>query len=89
MLSPKLVGDKVGLHPDVDHLRSARLWQRVGASPGLIVAVPVASAIGVLLRFATKRYRESQIYLGTIPDGPGLIQSPDGNPQPVPMPRLS
>ena len=88
VLSPKLVGDKVGLHP-VWIIFALLGFGSVFGFIGLIVAVPVASAIGVLLRFATKRYRESQIYLGTIPEPSGLIQAPDGSPQPVATPRLA
>ena len=88
VLSPKLVGDKVGLHP-VWIIFALLGFGSVFGFVGLIVAVPVASAIGVLLRFATKRYRESQIYLGTIPEAPGLIAAPDGSAQPIPVPRLS
>ena len=88
VLSPKLVGDKVGLHP-VWIIFALLGFGSVFGFIGLIVAVPVASAIGVLLRFATKRYRESQIYLGTIPEPSGLIQAPDGGTQPVTIPRLA
>jgi predicted PurR-regulated permease PerM len=31
---------------------------------GLIVAVPVAAAMGVLIRFGIERYRESPLYRG-------------------------
>ena len=72
VLSPKLVGDKVGLHP-VWIIFALLGFGSVFGFVGLIVAVPVASAIGVLLRFATKRYRESQIYLGAIARTPPLI----------------
>ena len=72
VLSPKLVGDKVGLHP-VWIIFALLGFGSVFGFVGLIVAVPVASAIGVLLRFATKRYRESQIYLGTMAETRPLI----------------
>ena len=65
VLSPKLVGDKVGLHP-VWIIFALFGFGSVWGFPGLIIAVPVASAIGVLLRFATRRYRESPIYTGEI-----------------------
>ena len=65
VLSPKLVGDKVGLHP-VWIIFALFGFSSVGGLTGLIIAVPVASAIGVLLRFATRRYRESPIYTGEI-----------------------
>lgn len=69
VLSPKLVGDKVGLHP-VWIIFALLAFGTVWGFTGLIVAVPVASAIGVLLRFATKRYRESPIYTGEITEEP-------------------
>lgn len=85
VLSPKLVGGKVGLHP-VWIIFALLGFGSVFGFTGLIAAVPVASAIGVLLRFATRRYRESPIYTGEIRgDGhpviatdkaPALSQSP-------------
>lgn len=66
VLSPKLVGDKVGLHP-VWIIFALLAFGSVWGFTGLIVAVPVASAIGVLLRFATKRYRESPLFTGELP----------------------
>ena len=76
VLSPKLVGDKVGLHP-VWIIFALFGFSSVGGFTGLIVAVPVASAIGVLLRFATRRYRESPIYTGEIATAPtALTQVP-------------
>lgn len=63
VLSPKLVGDKVGLHP-VWVIFALLGFGSVFGFTGLLVAVPVASAMGVLLRFATRRYRESPIYTG-------------------------
>lgn len=63
VLSPKLVGDKVGLHP-VWLIFALLAFGSVFGFTGLIVAVPVAAAAGVLLRFATKRYRESPFYSG-------------------------
>jgi predicted PurR-regulated permease PerM len=34
---------------------------------GLLLAVPLAAAAGVLIRFAVRRYRESPIYTGSRP----------------------
>lgn len=69
VLSPKLVGDKVGLHP-VWIIFALLGFGSVFGFTGLLVAVPVASALGVLLRHATRRYRESPIYTGTLPGDP-------------------
>ncbi len=63
VLSPKLVGESVGLHPVwlmFALLASGSLF----GFTGLIVAVPVAAALGVLLRFFFARYRGSPFYLG-------------------------
>jgi predicted PurR-regulated permease PerM len=62
-ITPKLVGESVGLHP---------VWVMfalvAGASlfgfTGVLLAVPVAAVIGVLARFALGRYRDSTLYLG-------------------------
>lgn len=67
VLSPKLVGDKVGLHP-VWIIFALLGFGSVFGFTGLLVAVPVASALGVLLRYATRRYRESPIYTGVATD---------------------
>jgi predicted PurR-regulated permease PerM len=63
VLSPKLVGAEVGLHPVwlmFALLTSGYLFGFVG----LLVAVPVAAALGVLIRFAIGKYKESPIYTG-------------------------
>ena len=62
-LTPKLVGDKVGLHP---------LWMIFGMLAGatllgfvgVLIAVPLSATLGVLVRFGLQRYRESSYYTG-------------------------
>ncbi len=81
VLSPKLVGDRVGLHP-VWIMFALLAFGSVWGFTGLIVAVPVASAIGVLLRFATQRYREGPIYTGIIPGEPQAAFPPQAPPEP-------
>ena len=68
VLSPKLVGGSVGLHP-VWLIFALLAFGSLFGFTGLIVAVPVAAAVGVILRFAVKRYRESKLY--TEIDAPG------------------
>jgi len=61
ILSPKLLGDSVGLHP---------LWilfaLMAGASAlgilGMLIAVPVTAVVGVLLSFAVSQYKDSPFY---------------------------
>lgn len=63
VLTPKLVGDKVRLHP---------LWiifaLMAGGSlfgfVGIMIGVPVAAVIGVMVRFGLERYLESPFYKG-------------------------
>lgn len=66
ILSPKLVGDRVGLHP-VWLIFALLAFSSVFGFTGLIIAVPVAAAAGVILRFAISRYRASELY-ATLPD---------------------
>jgi predicted PurR-regulated permease PerM len=61
VLTPFIVGSKVGLHP------VWLLFALVGAGYllgflGLIVSVPLAAAIGVLVRYAVRRYYESSLH---------------------------
>lgn len=61
ILSPKLVGDSVGLHP-VWLIFALLAFGSLFGFTGLLVAVPFAAATGVVLRFAVRRYRESKLY---------------------------
>jgi len=63
ILSPKLVGDSVGLHP-VWLIFALLAFGSLFGFTGLLVAVPFAAATGVVLRFAVRRYRESKLYRG-------------------------
>ena len=62
-LSPKIVGDSVKLHP-VWLIFALFVFGYLLGFLGLIIAVPVAAAIGVLVRFGFDQYRESEFYLG-------------------------
>ncbi len=70
VLSPKLVGGSVGLHP-VWLIFALLAFGSLFGFTGLIVAVPLAAAVGVILRFAVKRYRESELFTATDAPGPG------------------
>jgi predicted PurR-regulated permease PerM len=63
VLSPKLVGHSVGLNP-VWLLFALFAFGYLFHFVGLVLAVPLAAAAGVLIRFAVRRYRESAIYTG-------------------------
>jgi predicted PurR-regulated permease PerM len=72
ILSPKLVGESIGLHP-VWLIFALLAFSSLFGFTGLITAVPIAAATGVILRFAVSRYRESDLYLGST--GPDLRSS--------------
>lgn len=63
VLTPKLVGDRVGLHP-VWVIFALFAGGAVLGFLGMLLALPTAAAIGVLVRFAIAQYRESEIFLG-------------------------
>ncbi|WP_138933648.1 AI-2E family transporter [Roseovarius arcticus] len=63
-LTPKLVGNSVGLHP-VWLIFALSVFGALFGFVGMLVAVPVAAAIGVLIRFAVGHYKDSQLYRGT------------------------
>jgi predicted PurR-regulated permease PerM len=62
ILTPKIIGDRVGLHP---------LWLLFGMLAGavllgfvgVLLAVPLTAVIGVLAKFAVNRYLQSGLYL--------------------------
>jgi len=70
VLTPKLVGKSVGLHPVLLILALAVFGKLFGFA-GMLVAVPVAATLGVLGRFAVQRYLESPLYTGRRPPGVG------------------
>ncbi len=80
-LTPKLVGGSVGLHP-VWLLFALSAFGSLFGFVGLLVAVPVAAALGVLARFAVERYRASLLYGGATP--PGRSGAIDAAPLPHP-----
>ena len=61
MLAPKLVGESVGLHP-VWMIFALFAFGSLFGFLGLLIAVPVSAAIGVLVRFAMGRYLNSRLY---------------------------
>ncbi|MGI9367275.1 MAG: AI-2E family transporter [Ruegeria sp.] len=62
-LTPKLVGHSVGLHP-VWLLLALSVFGALFGFVGMLVAVPIAAALGVLARFATSQYLTGRLYTG-------------------------
>jgi predicted PurR-regulated permease PerM len=71
ILAPKLVGESVGLHP-VWLMFALFAFGYLFGFVGMLLAVPLAAAIGVVVRFALRRYLASPLYTGEIvlPDEP-------------------
>lgn len=63
VITPRLVGNSVGLHP-VWLLFALSAFGTLFGFVGMLVAVPVAAAIGVLARFGIERYKSSRLYTG-------------------------
>ncbi len=61
LLTPKLVGDRIHLHP-VWVIFALFAGGTLFGFVGLLIAVPAAAVIGVLARFALTRYRHSSLY---------------------------
>jgi predicted PurR-regulated permease PerM len=64
VLTPRLVGKSVGLHP-VWLIFALSLFGGLFGIVGMLVAVPLSAAIGVLARFGIAQYRKSLLYLGS------------------------
>jgi len=75
LLTPKIVGDSVGLHPVVVMLALV-----VGANLfgflGILLAVPVAAVLQVLLSTAIRRYKETPWFQQGREEAPGVDQLP-------------
>lgn len=63
ILSPRLVGASVGLHP-VWIMFALLSFGALFGFTGLIVAVPTAAAIGAVMRFLARRYQASGLFRG-------------------------
>ena len=74
VLVPKLVGDKIGLHP-VAVMFAILAGGELFGFVGVLVALPVAAVVMVLLRYAYERYTQSEMYRDT--DAPQIVVASD------------
>ena len=68
-LTPKLVGDRIGLHP-VAVIFAVLAGGQLFGFLGMLLALPVAAVANVLLRYAQERYTHSKLYAG---DHPAIV----------------
>ena len=81
--APKLVGESVGLHP-VWLMFALFAFGYLLGFVGLLLAVPLAAIVGVLVRFALRRYLESPFYTGEPATGPvGFTSAKRGGSDPA------
>ncbi|MEL1263667.1 AI-2E family transporter [Pseudoxanthomonas putridarboris] len=66
VLTPRIVGDRIGLHP-VAVIFSIMAGGQLFGFLGMLLALPVAAVANVLLRFAHERYKQSPLYAGDRP----------------------
>ncbi|WP_223807109.1 AI-2E family transporter [Montanilutibacter psychrotolerans] len=76
-LTPKLVGDRIGLHP-VAVIFAVLAGGQLFGFLGMLLALPVAAVANVLLRYAQERYTHSKLYAGehpsiVLPDQPARV----------------
>jgi predicted PurR-regulated permease PerM len=69
VLAPNLIGKSVGLHP-VWLILALSVFGSLFGFAGLLVAVPVAAALGVIGRFLIDQYLASPLYTGRAPPPP-------------------
>jgi predicted PurR-regulated permease PerM len=66
VLTPRMVGDKIGLHP-VAVVFAIMAGGQLFGFLGVLLALPVAAIANVLLRYAHERYKHSRLYAGERP----------------------
>ena len=72
-LTPKLVGDRIGLHP-MAVIFAVTAGGTLFGFLGMLLALPVAAVANVLLRYAHERYTASSLYAG---EQPQIVLAPD------------
>ncbi|WP_417262811.1 AI-2E family transporter [Celeribacter sp.] len=67
ILTPNLVGSSIGLHP-VWLIFALSAFGTLFGFVGMLIAVPVAAALGVVARFGIHQYHDSRLYRGLSAD---------------------
>ena len=73
ILTPKLVGDRIGLHPMVV-IFAVMAGGALFGFVGMLLALPGAAVLNVLLRYCVDRYQHSKTYIGH--QGGGDVSTP-------------
>jgi predicted PurR-regulated permease PerM len=66
LLTPWLVGDRIGLHP-VAVIFAVMAGGQLFGFVGVLLALPIAAVLAVLLRYVHRRYKSSTLYEPAVP----------------------
>ncbi|UYB53590.1 AI-2E family transporter [Xanthomonas sp. AM6] len=88
VLTPRIVGDKIGLHP-VAVIFAVMAGGQLFGFLGMLLALPVAAVANVLLHYLHEQYRQSELYAGDKPtillesgaERPSVIELPPRGPE--------
>lgn len=83
VLVPRLVGDRIGLHP-VAVIFAVLAFGELFGFIGVLLALPMAAIATVLLRFLRDRYQASALYAGSGVPRPAAQRAPDTPADPPP-----
>ena len=83
VLTPRIVGDRIGLHP-VAVIFTIMAGGQLFGFLGMLLALPVAAVANVLLRYAQDHYTHSKLYAG---DHPAIVLTSAVISEPVPPER--
>ena len=72
-LTPKLVGERIGLHP-LAVVFAVMAGGVLFGFAGMLLALPMAAVANVLMHFAVEQYRASKVYVG---ESPVILMPPD------------
>src|SRR5690554_485019 len=75
-LTPKLVGDRIGLHP-VAVIFAVMAGGVLFGFVGMLIALPAAAVVNVRLRFAHERHTASRLYAGRAAEAPAILVGTD------------
>lgn len=81
VLVPRLVGEKIGLHP-VAVIFAVLAGGELFGFVGVLLALPVASVVMVLLRYGHERYTASELYRASDEPVIVVVGGEDGAPEP-------
>lgn len=85
VLQPRIIGDRVGLHP-VWLMFAVIAGGTLLGLTGALLAVPAAAVIGVLVRFSVTRYLASGLYSAHPEEEPPVRPGDDGGAPPAARP---